>query len=130
MPAARASLLAALLPVLALGGCKAATSGDLVSGVQGQVLVGPMCPAAQEGVPCPDRPLEADLEVRNSGGRLVARARSESDGGYRIPLEAGAYVVTPLSPSPAGMPFAAPVAIDIPASEWITLDIHYDSGIR
>jgi hypothetical protein len=89
-----------------------------------------MCPVAQEGVPCADRPLEADLEVRNSGGRLVARARSESDGAYRIPLEAGAYVITPLSPSPAGMPFAAPVPIDIRAREWITLDIHYDSGIR
>jgi len=38
-----------------------------------------MCPVVQEGVDCPDSPLEADLEVRGAAGTVIARGRSGAD---------------------------------------------------
>jgi len=100
------------------------------SGIRGRVWVGPMCPVMQEGIDCPDRPLEADLEVVDADARVVARTRSEADGSYRIPLVTGSYVLTPLSPAENGLPFASPVPFEVPAGTWVMLDVHYDSGIR
>lgn len=100
------------------------------SGVAGRVWVGPTCPVVQEGAECPDQPLEADLEVAGSSGRIVARVRSASDGSYRIPLAPGTYVLTPLTPGDAGLPSAPPLPIEVTAGAWLALDVHYDSGIR
>jgi hypothetical protein len=89
-----------------------------------------MCPVVQPGVACPDQPLEADLEVVDENARVVARGHSEADGSYRIPLASGSYVLTPLSPGENSLPFASPVPFEVPAGTWVSLDIHYDSGIR
>jgi len=112
-----------------LAACRASTpTGN--SGVEGHVWVGPTCPVVQEGVDCPDSPLEADLEVRDSFDRVVARARSDTQGTYRIPLAAGEYTLVPLSPSEAGLPFASPLVVVITEGVWDQLDVYYDSGIR
>ena len=69
---------AAALAALVLVGCaRAGPPPD--SGVTGIVRVGPMCPVVQEGVDCPDSPLEADLEVRGAAGTVIARGRSGAD---------------------------------------------------
>jgi hypothetical protein len=111
-----------------LVGCAASTP-DGTSGVEGLVRVGPMCPVVQAGVECPDAPLEADLVIEDDSGRVIARARSSAAGAYRIALDPGSYVLVPQSP-PAGLPFAAPAAFEVPSGAWTVLDITYDSGIR
>jgi hypothetical protein len=88
-----------------------------------------MCPVVQEGVACPDRPLEAELDILDSDGRIVARVRSDADGTFRVPLGQGTYVLTPL-PGESGLPFASPMPIEVLDGAWLSLDIHYDSGIR
>jgi len=128
MAPARRSLAAFLVCGILLAACRAtAATGD--SGIEGHVWVGPMCPVVQEGVDCPDLPLEADLEVQDSLGRVVARARSGADGTYRIPLAPGAYMLVPQSPS-LGLPFASPVPLTIQNGLWNEVDVYYDSGIR
>ena len=120
---------AAALAALVLVGCaRAGPPPD--SGVTGIVRVGPMCPVVQEGVDCPDSPLEADLEVRDAAGTVIARGRSGADGSYRIALPAGMYVLHPLSPSEAGLPFASPIPFEVQEGAWVELDVQYDSGIR
>ena len=129
MAARRASPAVFLACGFLLAACAATTPfGD--SGVEGHVWVGPTCPVVQEGTDCPDAPLEADLEIRDSFGRVVARTRSDAQGAYRIPLEPGEYVLVPLSPGQAGMPFASPLPLIITAGSWLQLDVSYDSGIR
>lgn len=114
---------------LILAGCgQAGAAPD--SGVTGRIWVGPMCPVVQEGVDCPDQPLVADLEVADAQGKIVARVRSETDGFYRIPLEEGSYLLIPLSPGEAGLPFASPIPFEVASGAWVELDVHYDSGIR
>ena len=41
----------------------------------------------------------------------------------------GSYVLTPL-PGDSGLPFASPVPIEVLDGTWMSLDVHYDSGIR
>lgn len=128
MPASR-WIVAGSLFVLPLAACAGAIDVP-DSGVSGQVWVGPMCPVVQEGIDCPDRPLEADLQVADSNGRIVAKARSEADGAYRIPLAEGSYLLIPLSPGESGLPFASPIPFDVAGGKWVELDVTYDSGIR
>lgn len=121
----------AVVSLLGLVLTACAGPGDVPdSGIAGRVWVGPMCPVVQPGVECPDHPLEADLEVVDANGRVVARARSEADGTYRIPLAEGSYVLAPISPGESSLPFASPVPFEVPPGTWVSLDIHYDSGIR
>jgi hypothetical protein len=94
------------------------------------VTVGPTCPVIQAGVPCPDAPLAAELEVRDAGGRVVTRGHASEDGRYRIALPPGTYQLVPLSPGAARMPSASPQPLSIEPGKWLTLDIQYDSGIR
>ncbi|HKY85029.1 MAG TPA: carboxypeptidase-like regulatory domain-containing protein [Anaerolineales bacterium] len=129
MRAPQPRFIAYLLCGLLLAACATAkATGD--SGVEGMVWVGPTCPVVQEGVDCPDSPLEADLEVQNASGRVVARGRSDAQGAYRIPLAPGNYMLVPLSPGEVGLPFASPLPLVITAGNWEKLDIYYDSGIR
>src|SRR3972149_8970770 len=107
MRAPQPRFIAYLLCGVLLAACATAkATGD--SGVEGMVWVGPTCPVVQEGVDCPDSPLEADLEVQDSFDRVVARARSDTQGTYRIPLAAGEATLAPLRPSEAGLPVAPP----------------------
>ena len=100
------------------------------SGVEGLVLIGPTCPAAQSGTECPDLPFEADLAILNLDGEEVARGKSAVDGTFRIPLPPGEYVLVPEQPSPNLPPFASPIEIEVKPGEYVELDIRYDSGVR
>lgn len=102
----------------------------LESGLEGHAWVGPMCPVVQEGVDCPDRALEADLEILDSNGGVTARLRSDEDGTFRIALAPGDYLLTVARPDEAGLPFASPIPFHVPEGVWTLLDAHFDSGIR
>ena len=56
-----ALLLIAALAALFLA-CKSEEEAPpLTSGIEGQVLIGPMCPVVQAGTPCPDKPYQATI---------------------------------------------------------------------
>ncbi len=101
-----------------------------LSGVRGRVTIGPMCPVVREDVPCPDRPYQALLTVRDAAGREVARVESAADGTYSIPLGPGSYVLTPQPPAGGVMPRAAPQPFEVRVLLWSTVDVAFDSGIR
>lgn len=101
-----------------------------LSGVRGRVTIGPMCPVVREDQPCPDRPYQAILTIRDAAGREVARVESSADGTYALSLAPGSYVMTPESPSAARLPWANPQPFEVRALLWTTLDIAFDSGIR
>lgn len=100
------------------------------SGVEGLVLIGPTCPAAQSGTQCPDLPFEADLAILNLDGEEVARGKSDADGTFRISLPPGEYVLVPERPFPDVPPSASPIEFEVISGEYIELVIRYDSGVR
>lgn len=101
------------------------------SGIEGRVSIGPVCPASQQGTPCPDDPYQATLIVRDaSSGNEVASVRSASDGTFRVELEPGEYVVEPQPTNPVVPPYAEPQTVTVKPEQFTKLDILYDSGVR
>jgi hypothetical protein len=120
-----------------IGRCAPGTQGAL-SGIEGMVTIGPMCPVLREGLPCPDQPYEADIVVYQgaaacpvAGCAEAAHTRSGKDGRYRVLLPPGPYTVVPLPPD-LGLPFprSGPMSVVVPSGLFTTVDIHFDSGIR
>ncbi len=99
------------------------------AGIQGKVLLGPMCPVQQAGSPCPDKPIKADIAVTASEGKTVASGRSDESGTYRISLPPGSYTVTANRPGSA-LGSGKPVMVEVPAGTYVHLNLLVDSGIR
>jgi hypothetical protein len=114
------------LLVLTLAACQTATPAT--SGLQGQVLIGPMCPVVQQGTPCPDQPYAAAITVRDSAGREVTTFQSDAQGNFKVNLNPGAYTLVPVSPD--GFTHAAEQVVDVIKNQYLVVTITYDSGIR
>lgn len=97
-------------------------------GIEGLVLIGPMCPVQREGQPCPDQPYQATISVLDASGRQVARAQSDAQGGFRLDLPAGDYTLRP-EPGP-GIEHAGEQQVRVSAGAYTQVTISYDSGIR
>ena len=106
------------------------TPAAAVSGVHGHITIGPMCPVMRIDQPCPDRPFQATLEVRNISGALIARIDSTADGAYMLPLPPGKYVMEPQMATAVRLPSAGAHPFEVHSSAWTSRDIPFDSGIR
>jgi hypothetical protein len=98
------------------------------SGIEGQVLIGPMCPVVQIGVEYPDQPYLAELSVLRSNGSQVLRFRTDEKGSFRVPLAPGEYVLRPESSNM--IPFAAEQTFTVLPGQFTRIIVNYDSGIR
>jgi protocatechuate 3,4-dioxygenase beta subunit len=107
----------------------AIVGGSGSSGIQGKVLLGPMCPVQQVGSPCPDKPIKAEITVTDANGKTVATAHSDADGTYRISLPAGSYTVAAKRPDDS-FGFGKPVTVDVSGGTFVQVNLLVDSGIR
>lgn len=100
------------------------------SGIRGTTTVDTLCRPTGAG-PCPRRPLSAVLIITPAGAQaLPTRAESGPDGRFRVPLPAGRYAIQPRNLTGATVPTAYPFSVTIRPGAWITISIHFDSGIR
>jgi len=103
----------------------------LASGIEGQVLIGPMCPVVQQGTPCPDEPYTATIVVWNADRtKNVSTFQTASDGRFRVPLAPGDYYIDPQPPDTGGPPTPIPQTVTVPANRFLQVTVEYDSGIR
>ena len=100
------------------------------SGIHGLVMIGPICPVMQKGVPCPDLPFSAKIVIETAIGTEGASVVSGDDGMFQIELDPGSYVVVPESPNPGAPPMAQEQAAEVLADAFTEVLIQYDSGIR
>ena len=98
------------------------------SGIEGQVLIGPVCPVVQFGTECPDQPYQADLSVFNLRGEKIVKFRVDENGQFRIPLPPGKYILHPESPGP--MPYAEEQSFTVLPGQFTQIIDRYDSCIR
>jgi len=98
------------------------------SGIEGQVFIGPTCPVVQQGQDCPDKPYQATLTVNGSDGRMVAQVKTDAEGRFKIPLDAGEYILHPESPNM--LPFASEQTFTVREDQFTKMTVTYDSGIR
>jgi hypothetical protein len=100
------------------------------SGVRGRVLAGPQCPVMKADSPCPDKPLEAEIEVQAPNGDVVARVKSGSDGTFEVTVQPGQYVLVPQPPSEMGFPYGKPVHVVVGPHRFTRVTVSFDTGIR
>lgn len=98
------------------------------SGIEGTVMVGPMCPVVRENIPCPDQPYQAALTVLTTSGKKIMQVQTNDSGKFRVDLAPGNYVLHPESPN--GLPFAEDIPFTVEEHQFTKLGIIYDSGIR
>jgi len=114
--------------ILALATCSIYSPTPRGSGIEGQVLVGPMCPVVQQGQECPDQPFQATLTVINRDGVQIAQFQTDEQGRFSVPLVPGEYILHPESPN--GIPFAGDQSFIVETGRFTQMTVHYDSGIR
>src|SRR3990172_4459790 len=97
------------------------------SGIEGQVLIGPMCPVVQAGQECPDQPYQAALTVNSLNGRKIAQVQTDEQGRFKIPLAPGEYILHPESTNM--LPFASEQTFIVEEGKFTQIIVNYDSGI-
>jgi len=104
----------------------------VTSGIEGQVLLGPMCPVVQVGTPCSDQPFQATIVFWNAERtKRIRTFTSDEQGRFRVPLAPGDYYVDP-QPAEPDHPFPAPIpqTVTVPPDHFAQITVQYDTGIR
>jgi hypothetical protein len=103
------------------------------SGVTGRVHLGPQCPVETDAHPCTDQPAAGSRVIvakqlpgdGHTGGKVVARTTTDTDGRYRMAVSPGKYVVT----ADAGMSCEFR-DVRVSTGAYSKVDIPCDTGIR
>jgi hypothetical protein len=114
--------------ILLLATCSIYSPTPRGSGIEGQVLIGPMCPVVQPGQECPDQPYQAKLTVDSPNGVQLVQIQTDKNGYFRVPLVPGNYILHPESAN--GIPFAGDQSFSVETGSYTHLVVNYDSGIR
>ena len=132
MKTAAIVLLAAAFAVTLLFACKSEEEKPpSTSGIEGQALIGPMCPVVQEGTPCPDEPYQATIVIWNAERtKEIVTIETKADGRFRVPLPPGGYYIDPRPPDSGGPPTPIPQTVTVPPDRFVPVTVEYDSGIR
>jgi len=123
--------LAVLVWTVSAAGCADAPGllgPDALQGVDGLVLLGPLCPVASESDPCPDSPYQAQIDILDHQRRFVGRVQSGEDGRFRAGLRPGNYVLRPKSGNP--FPRGGEESVEVVEGLYTSVTIHFDTGIR
>ena len=114
--------------ILALATCSIYSPTPRGSGIEGQVLLGPICPVVEQGQECPDQPYQATLTVTSPNGLQITQFQTDEQGRFRVPLVPGEYILHPESPD--GVPFAGDQSVTVETGRYTQITVYYDSGIR
>ena len=114
--------------IILLSTCSMKTPTPTDSGIEGQALIGPICPVVQAGQECPDQPYQAVLTVNSPTGERVVQVQTDENGMFKIPLAPGEYILHPESPT--ALPFASEQTVRVEAGKFTQVMVSYDSGIR
>jgi len=108
-----------------------ATGEPRESGIQGQVLMGPMCggPVSVDD-PCPDQPFSATFYVLDDQGNQVARFFTGERGYFQINLLPGDYAIVPDESAPLMSPGYQKREVTVQEGEFVRVTLTFDTGIR
>ena len=116
-------LLLTTLVVVLLATAAGAAGATSPSGLRGTVLLGPASPVCKAGTPC-TRPAAHVILRFWRKGRVVAHARSDAGGRYRIALRPRTYTVT------SGGGRIKPGRVTVATGSYRRVTFTIDTGIR
>jgi hypothetical protein len=100
----------------------------MATGVVGTVTAGPTCPVQRPGQACPPAPVAGAVEGLDSGGQVVGRADTDTQGAFTLPLPPGDYTLHVVHDGLYPRCPDTPVTVTVGGPTHI--DIACDSGIR
>lgn len=108
----------------------ASPSPVILSGIEGYVTEGPMCPGPvpADNSQCPDQPYQATITILDSNNNQVTQVQSDALGYFKLTLTPGAYILHPESGKP--LPYAADQSIIVTPGLFTQVAISYDTGMR
>ena len=115
----------ATLAALVLG-CSSALGGT-ETGLKGKVMRGPTQPVCRVDEPC-EEPARGVRLVFSRSGKVVARAKTDQKGWYRVTLRPGRYAVSTANPQVARR--FTPKSARVPNASVRRVDFDIDTGIR
>ena len=123
-----------LIGVLGIGGlaCQLnlTESEPSVTGLEGRVLRGPMCPGPQTDQGCPDQPFSAWFDVFDDQEKLVTRFETDEDGLFAVELRTGVYTLVPDESAPIIRPHIQRQTVTVQPDGMTTVLLNFDTGIR
>lgn len=127
----RLSIGSVIICALVLIACGDNSSEPLSSGIKGQALAGPQCPVVQAGSPCPDKPIEATVDVLSDTGARITTFTTDAEGRFEVDLRPGEYRLDPLPPDPdSPLPVGVQQTVTVESGRFVEVTVHYDTGIR
>lgn len=97
--------------------------------LKGTLVLSPALPVCRAGRPC-TKPLAGAILDFSQNGAVVASARTDVDGRYRVALAPGTYGLTRRTSGPQPGRGLDVQTVVVPPSASATLDLAYDAGIR
>lgn len=108
--------------------CSPTVNNSPSTGLEGQVLRGPITPVCTESNPC-DAPFSAWFNVLKDDHQ-VGRFQSDAHGKFAIALDPGAYTVVPDSLAPLMQPQRQRQEVEVQREGITLVTLHFDTGIR
>lgn len=108
--------------------CTPAINNPPATGLQGQVLRGPITPVCTENEPC-DAPFSAWFNVLKDDHE-VSRFQSDEKGKFAVALDPGMYVIVPDSSAPLMAPLQQRKEIEVLPKGITPVTLYFDTGIR
>lgn len=130
VPAASARPAASAVPTRsAVPGAKATRSPNATSVIFGVVQAAPACPVDPIYHACRPHPLgDVEVQARSPGTRVMASARTETDGRYSLHLRPGSYVLVVVTTQV--FPECPHMLVSIGSGAVIHTDITCHTGLR
>jgi hypothetical protein len=89
-----------------------------------------MCPVVRIDEPCPDQPVQANVDVLNVDcTHKITAFTTDADGRFRVALPPGEYCLLP-RPGAGGFPFGKPQNVIVEENAYTAVIISLDTGIR
>ncbi len=108
--------------------CTPATNNTIDTGLQGQVIRGPITPVCKENEPC-DAPFSAVFRVLKDN-REVSDFQSNNNGEFTVALDPGVYIIVPDSSAPLMAPQQQRKEVEVQPEGITQVTFHFDTGIR
>jgi hypothetical protein len=105
------------------------------SGIEGQALLGPVCPGPQvaggpEATRCADKPYQATFQVLDERKKVVTTFQTGENGRFEVALSPGTYTLVPETNPNAVLPRASSQTVTVTQGEFTQITISFDTGIR
>ena len=100
------------------------------SGIEGQVVLGPMSAVVSSDNPRPDKPYKATLKILNQEREQVLQVDTDEEGKFKITLEPGEYIISPIAPNPLRPPYPEEQKVTVKSNDFTTVIVRFDTGIR